>query len=291
MRKYSYFPGCSMGGTGRPYDESLRALLALLDVEVKEVDDWNCCGATVYMSVDETKAFALSARNMALAEREEADLLVPCNACYVVTNKARHFLAEYPEVAAPVREALGAAGLEYRGKVRLRHPLEILFNDIGLEAIRSKVVKPLKGLKVVPYYGCFVTRPYAVFDSPNEPVIMDRLLEAAGAEVVKWPLKTRCCGGSETGTLPEVGLYLVNILFREAMRRGADMIATVCPLCQFNLEAYQGKISRKFGKVSLPVAYYSQLLGLAMGLTPAQVALTRNLVPGLRVLEKAGVAT
>ncbi len=133
-------------------------------------------------------------------------------------------------------------GLRYSGNTPVRHPLDVLINDVGLEAIKQKVRKPLKGLKVAPYYGCQIVRPYATFDDQYNPTTMDRLLEALGATVVRYPLKTKCCGGSLTGTLPEAGHPLVYILLKEAKKRGADCLATVCPLCQFNLDAYHAQV-------------------------------------------------
>lgn len=283
-KTYQYFPGCSLKGSGWPYEESLLAVMKLLQVDLREIDDWNCCGATAYMSIDEAKAFALCGRNLALAEQQEGDIVAPCNACYLVMNKTRNYLQEYPALRERVSGALQSIGLAYKATRNIRHPLDLLVNDIGLEAIREKAVTPLKGLRVAPYYGCLMTRPYSTFDDPFNPISMDQVLQACGAEVVDWPLKTHCCGGSETGTLPEVGLLLVYGLLKEAARRGADVIATICPLCQFNLEAYRDKIATLREEITIPVVFFSQLVGLAMGLTPHELALDRMLVPAQPVL-------
>lgn len=288
-RTYQYFPGCSLKGTGRAYEESLLAVMKVLGVELKEIDDWNCCGATAYMSVDEAKAFALCGRNLALAEQQEGDVVTPCNACYLVLNKAQNYLREYPHLLETVQGALKTINLEYRGTKVVRHPLDILINDVGLEAIRQKVVRPLRGVRVAPYYGCLLVRPNATFDDQYNPVVMDKLLKTCGMEVVDWPLKTHCCGGSETGTLPEVGLRLVFNLLKEAVRRGADVIATICPLCQFNLEAYRDNIARRFENISLPSVFFTQIMGLAMGLSPREVSLNRLLVSAEPVLARMEV--
>jgi len=278
--KYSYFPGCSLKGLGRSYEESLLPVMKHLGVELAELDDWNCCGATAYMSVDEGKAAVLAARNLAIAEKAgPEDLMTPCSACYLVLNKTQHNIADYPEINDTVRRALGSAKLAYNGTVKVRHPLDMLINDIGLDVIKEKVVRPLKGLKVAPYYGCQVVRPYATFDDAWNPTTMDRLLATLGAEVVPYPLKTKCCGGSLTGTVPEAGLRLTYILLKEAVRRGADVIATVCPLCQFNLDAYQDQIERRWGPARIATVYFSQLMGLAFGLAPEQLGLKRNFIP------------
>jgi len=277
--KYAYYPGCSLKGTGRSYEESLLPVFKALGAELNELKDWNCCGATAYMSVDEGKAAALVGRNLALAEMQGGDLVAPCAACYLTLTKTQKRMEEYPEVHGNVTRGLTASGLKYEGKVKVRHPLDVLINDIGLEAIAKKVVKPLKGLKVAPYYGCQIVRPYATFDSQDNPVTMDKLLKVVGADVVDYPLKTKCCGGSLTGTMPEVGVSLVHGLLHEARRRGADIIATVCPLCQFNLDAFQDQASKKYEKSNMPVVYLTQLLGLAMGISVKELGLHRGIVP------------
>jgi heterodisulfide reductase subunit B len=282
--KYLYFPGCSLKGTGKAYEESLLAVFRALGVELREIEDWNCCGATAYMSVDEAKSYALAGRNLAIAEREDLDVIAPCSACYLGLNKAQKSLQEHPEILARVTKALAAAGLEYHGKVKVRHPLDVLVNDIGLEAIKAKIQRPMSGHKFAPYYGCQIVRPFASFDDQYDPKTMDQLLAAAGAESVTFPLKTRCCGGSLTGTVPEVGLRLAYIIIKEAKRRGAEAVVTVCPLCQFNLDGYQDQIARKYEAVDMPVVYFTQVLGVAMGLSGDELGLKRSIIPAAAVL-------
>jgi heterodisulfide reductase subunit B len=278
--KYSYFPGCSLKGLGRAYEESLLPVMKHLGVEMEELDDWNCCGATAYMAVDEAKACVLAARNLALAQKQgNRPIMAPCAACYLVLNKTKHYLQDYPGMQETVDRALATANLRYSGNTPVQHPLEVLTNDVGLETIKSKVTRPLKGLKVAPYYGCQIVRPYSTFDDQYNPTTMDRLLEALGATVVRYPLKTRCCGGSLTGTLPEPGLFCTYILLKEALKRGADVIATVCPLCQFNLDGYHAQIEAKWESVRIPTLYFSQLMGLAFGLPPGQLGLNRSVIP------------
>ncbi len=278
--KYSYFPGCSLKGLGRAYEESLLPVMKHLGVELNELPDWNCCGATAYMSVDEGKACVLAARNLAIAEKHgDLQLMAPCSACYLVLNKTKHNIQDYPSMKTIVDKALAAVHLNYSGNTPVRHPLDVLFNDIGLEAIKQKVTQPLKGLKVAPYYGCQIVRPYATFDDQNNPTTMDRLLETLGATVIKFPLKTKCCGGSLTGTVPEAGLKLAYIILNEAKKRGADVIATVCPLCQFNLDGYHDLIESQFDAARVPTVYFSQLMGLAFGMPARQLGLQRSAVP------------
>lgn len=280
MTKYSYFPGCSLKGTGRAYEESLIPVLRALDVELEELDDWNCCGATAYMSVDEVKACVVSSRNLALAEKlGHKEMIAPCSACYLVLNKTKHYLQDSSEVNEIVGKALKEGNLTYKGNVPVRHPLDVLVHTVGLDEIKKRVKKPLKGLKVAPYYGCQIVRPYSTFDDQYNPTTMDRLLEAIGCTIVTYPLKTRCCGGSLTGTLPEQGLLCSHIILKEAKRRGADVIATVCPLCQFNLDSYHDKIEAKWESARVPCVYFTQLLGLAFGIGEQELGLHRCFVP------------
>jgi heterodisulfide reductase subunit B len=288
--KYAYYPGCSLRGTGRAYEESLLAVFRALQIEVEELEDWNCCGATTYMSVDELTSYALAARNLALAERAHMDIIAPCAACYLVLNKTQRYIRDYPDIKLVVTRALDAIGLKYDDRVRVRHPLDIFLNEIGLKAIAARVTRPLKGLKVAPYYGCQIVRPYATFDDQRNPTSMDRLLEACGAEVVPYPLKTRCCGGSQKGTLPDIGLHLIRYLIAEAQMNGADVIATVCPLCQFNLECFQKEAGSIRHPLSIPVLYFTQLMALALGASAATIGLRRSLVPVEPVLAAKDIA-
>lgn len=290
-KSYTYFPGCSLKGTGRAYEESLLAVLSALDVEVKEINDWNCCGATAYMAVDESKALALAARDLAIAEQDDCDLLVPCSGCFLVLEKTKKQLEDYPDKRATVSGLLRESGLEYRGKVKVRHPLDVILNDVGLEKIKERVKEPLEGLNIAPYYGCQIVRPYATFDHQTYPVTMDQLFEAVGATVVRYPLKTRCCGGSLTGTIPNVGDRLSYILLKEASKRGADTIATLCPLCQFNLDSYQDRISGTYEPVNMPVVYFTQILGLALGLSAKELGLHRHIISTKTLTHRMAVAT
>ncbi len=294
--KYLYYPGCccALKDNGKAYEESLLAIFEALKVDFEELDDWNCCGATVYMAVDETKAFALAARNLALAEKQDpeskkATIVPPCSACCFVLDKAKRYMEEYPEIGDKIRTSLHAGGLSYTGRTVIRHPLDVLVNDIGLDRIAGMVKRPLKGLRVACYYGCLLVRPYASFDDQHNPMTMDRLLRAVGAEPIDWPLKTRCCGGSLTGTIEEVGLRLGYIILKEAQRRGADVIATACPICMCNLECFQRTMGREFKtETRLPAAYFTQLVGFALGLDYRQLGLHRNFrnLPDFLMAEK-----
>ena len=287
--RYTYYPGCSAAGTGRPFDESLRAVFAALGAPLEALEDWNCCGATAYPGVDEAKGLALSARNLALTEQswpgpQPVDLVTACAGCYRALLKSERALAQSGEMAQRVHSALRTVGLRHEGRARARHSLDVIVNDIGLERVAQAVARPLEGLRVACYYGCLLTRPYATFDDRDSPTSMERLMRAIGAEPVDWALRTRCCGsscycgGPFIGALPDATLRLSYSLLEDAKRLGSDIVVTACPLCQFNLEAFQGQMGRTFGKpVGLTVGYYTQLVGLALGLGEKELGIKRML--------------
>ncbi|MFA5785966.1 MAG: CoB--CoM heterodisulfide reductase iron-sulfur subunit B family protein [Actinomycetota bacterium] len=278
---YAYYPGCSLKSSGKPYEASLFKVFEAVGLSLDEIADWNCCGATSYTSVDDMKAYALAARNLAIAERDGdggVDLVAPCAACYLVLSKAQHYMKDNAAIGEGIAKGLGSVGLRYEGRVRVRHPLDVLINDVGVEKIAQAVKKPLGGLKVACYYGCQIVRPYSTFDDQHQPTSMERLLGAAGAEIVDWPLKTRCCGGSLIGTIQEAGLRLGYILLKEAKKRGADVLVTACPLCQFNLECFQDRMSKEFDdRVDINVAFFTQVLASALGASDKEVGFDRLL--------------
>jgi len=278
--KYTYYPGCSLEHSAKMYDVSTRAVFESLGAELVELDDWNCCGATAYMSVEEVLSFAISARNLAMAEESGLDLITPCSGCYVTLNKTNTYFLEYPELRAKLEEVLSSVGLQYKGGVNVRHALDPLFNDIGLEAVGAKVSNPLKGLKVAPYYGCQIVRPFTELDDPDNPTMMDHLLETLGATVAPFEFKTRCCGGAQMGTNQDLALRMVRNLLTCAVASGADLICTTCPLCQMNLEAFQADINRKYGlNIRIPIVYFTQLTAAAFGLPEEMILSKKHIIP------------
>ena len=279
--EYIYYPGCSLEFSGKPYDMSLRAVFHALDIGLRELEDWNCCGATMYMSVDEALSMAVSARNLALAEQAGfRDLIAPCSACYTVLVKTNRFLKESPDLQAKVDHLLGQVGLKYSLSVKVRHPLDVLVNDVGVDAIASAAKRSLEGVAFAPYYGCQIVRPERGFDDSEFPSAMDTLFQRLGAHAVYFPLKTRCCGGMLMTTFPDVCLQLVKDLLECAAENGAECITTTCPLCQVNVEAYQKTVNKKFGTAyQVPVMYFTQLLGYALGCSEKELGLDKNLVP------------
>jgi heterodisulfide reductase subunit B len=293
--KYTYYPGCSVKSTANLYQQSIDAISPILGLELEELEDWNCCGATAYMSVKELMSFAISARNLALAEPFHRDIVTPCSACYLVLNKTNQYFAEYPDLRKKLGQALEAGGLSYSGNLRVRHILDVIFNDVGPEKISSLVKKRLDGLRVVPYYGCQIVRPEMGFDDPDDPQSMDRLIEALGATSVEYPLKTKCCGASLIGTEEDIALRLCCELLSAAESAGAHLIVTLCPLCQMNLDVYQGKVNRLCGmEHNLPVLYITQLIGIALGLPSKSLGLDKLAVkltkPVKEILQGAGYA-
>jgi heterodisulfide reductase subunit B len=289
VKYYSYFPGCSCSSEGgaRAYDWSMRAVSKALDFELIELDDWNCCGSTPSGSVDELGAFCLAARDLALAEKSGLDMVTPCSACYVIFNRTNTYLKQYPRLKAKVGEALAAGDLKYNGTVRVRHTLDVLTTDIGYDAIKLKVKKPLAGLKVAPYYGCQVVRPGFGFDHPENPQSLDKLVAGLGAEPTPFPLKTRCCGGSLIISEEAIALDLTRRLLESATGNGAECLVTVCPLCQTNLDVYQGRVNKKFKtSYKLPVFFFTQLMGVAFGIEIKSLGLSTNVVSPDSVLER-----
>jgi heterodisulfide reductase subunit B len=287
MKQYSYFPGCSLKSTAVAYDQSVRAISASLGIELIEIEDWNCCGTTAYSSIDRLESIAVPCRNLALAEQKGLDLVTPCTACFRTFERVNSHLKLYPFLKPKVDRVLAAAGLEYQGKVRVRHLAEVLLNDVGVEAIASKVVNSLHGLKVAIYYGCLLVRPRVAFDDPENPESLDGLLESLGAEVVPFPAKGRCCAGSLVISNVDLALSLIQQILESAHSNGAECIVTVCPLCQLNLDAYQGMVNSRFGtKYKLPVVFISQLLGTALGIEPKALGFDRSIVSSEKVLAR-----
>jgi len=276
--KYLYYPGCSLEGTAVEYNISTKAMMQALDVELVELEDWTCCGATSAEAIGRMIAYALPARNLVMAEQMDldADLLVPCSACYLNLKKVEENTRTDTDLLEKINAVLSADSLRYEGKVHVRHLLDVLAHDIGPAPIVSRQAKSFSGMSIAPYYGCQCLRPFAVFDDPETPRTMEPLIAASGASVYHWQMGSKCCGASMMSTKPEVAIELVSALLAEA--QGADAVVTVCPMCQMNLEAYQKRASRKIGQdLEITVLYLPQLLGLAMGLSEETVRLDLNL--------------
>ncbi len=278
--RYTYYPGCSLHATGIAYDKSMRAVFKKLGSELAELEDWNCCGATAYMSVQKTVAFAVSARNLAIAERTGDDVVAPCSACYYALKHTREGMEEDTELRAQVEEALAAGGLEADFTVEVRHPLEVLLTDIGIPRLVAAQTHSLEEFRPACYYGCQIVRPFgAVDEDPELPMSMENLFTALGARPVDYPPKVRCCGGMLVATMPQVATDLSMDLVDWAIAREANCIVTVCPLCQSNLDLINVTKGSNGTSHQIPVLYFTQLIGLAIGCTPEEVGMEHALIP------------
>lgn len=279
MKEYAYFPGCSLEKIGQSYHLSSIETTHKLGVELKELEDWNCCGATTYFHVDELLAYTLCARNIAMAEQENLDLVAPCSACYKNSYFTNKHLKEDPDLADHINYALEADNLSFSGKIEIKHLIEVFVKDIGFEQIKEKVVQPLEGLKVAPYYGCQILRPRKDHEDVEQADFFEDLLSAIGAEPVQYALKLKCCGGSLLISNREAALSMIRNLLKNAEESGADMIATACPMCQVNLECYQQQVNQEFGtRFSFPVVYFTQLMGLALGVPGKKLGIGSEMV-------------
>ncbi len=280
MKSYAYFPGCSLEKMARAYHVSSVETARALGLELVELEDWNCCGATAYFHVDEILAFTLCARNLAMAEKAGFDTVVaPCSGCFKNMYFTAVNLREDPDLAEHINFALEADDLHYEGRATSRHLLNVLIEDVGLEAIRERVSHPLQGLKVAAYYGCQIVRPRKANEDVELPMYYEDLMAAIGAEPVQYDLKLRCCGGSLVATHRKAALGMLGNLLENAQARGAQVIATACPLCQINLECYQGQVNSELGtRYSMPVVFFTQLVGLALGIPPKRLGFGKELV-------------
>lgn len=296
MTRLLYYPGCSMSGTARGYARSLVAVAGPLGLDLHEVPDWNCCGASEYFSIGPLQGYALVARNLALAEREDIGdhtLVAPCSLCFVNLAKTARYLRHDAALAGRVNDALGAASLSCTpGAVEVRHLFEVIAHDVGVEAIRARVTRPLRGLRVAPYLGCLVTRPDSDerWRAKEHPHAFDRVIEALGAEVVDYPLRTDCCGGHLSQISPGMGLEMLRRLLDAAARLDVDLIATICPMCQMNIDLYQSEVNHRFRTdFHVPILFFTQLMGLAFGLEPGELGIGSEVVGAGAALAKIGV--
>jgi heterodisulfide reductase subunit B len=272
----------SQESTAEEYNRSLQAVASRLEgVELVELPDWSCCGATPAATVNSLLPHALAARNLAIAEEMGMEVVAPCAACYKNLNKASHSLNDDPALKEEVNSTLD--GHQLGQAPRVRHPLDVVVNDVGVDNV--PVAKPLRGLRIASYYGCLITRPEGGFDDPERPQSMDRLMEALGAEAVDWPYKTKCCGGAIYMPSESISFALSADILAHAKAAGANAVAVGCPFCQLLLDLYQDKLEAIKGTTfNLPILFFSQLMGLAMDLDRAELGLEKLVVPPFNLL-------
>lgn len=288
MREVGYYPGCSLEASARDYAESIQGVAELLGIRLVEVEDWNCCGATAGHSLDHRATLNLGGRNLALAAAGPQPLLVPCALCF---NRLKTAQAELARDASGLIPEVAGLGGDLQS-VQVRELNSFLAAPEMAEAIEAGMKRSLSGLKLVCYYGCQGQRPPAVTGHPQHenPMGMDRLLSRLGAEVLDWPCKTDCCGASHAVPRPDLVFTLVGRLYQEALRRGAQAIVTGCQMCQANLDLYQSGIAAGLGReVDLPVFYFSEVVGLALGHAQAERWLARHMVDPRPLARRRGL--
>ena len=280
----SYYPGCSLVGTAREYGESFEAVSKMLGIKLKELHDWNCCGASSAHATNDMLAVALAARNLEIADKAGLDLVVPCAACYQRLKVAEKELL--------TGKAIEGISRKYKGDFHIKHSVDFFWEDVDEKALREKIKKPLHGLNPVCYYGCLTTKPPKVTDAknPENPQAMDNLMKSLGANVRNWSYKTDCCGGSLIFTRPDVAKKLIGKLLDMAEEAGADCIVAGCPLCQSNLDTRMEEISKETGKkYSLPVFYFTELMGLAFRNPSVEKWISRHMIDPRPLLMQKGL--
>jgi len=281
-----YYPGCSLSGTAREFDISVRKMCSLLDLKLQEIEDWNCCGATSAHATNHKLAVLLPARNQALADAQGLDLvLAPCAACQNRQVTTRKTLMDSPELREEVQTI---TGIELTCKSEFIGVTQLL-EAMDPEEIKKRVTKPLTGLSLACYYGCLLIRPMEDmgFDDPENPLKMEAIMTALGATPVNWAFKIECCGAGLTLAQQPLIEELTHTIAKNAADNGAEAFVVACPLCQANLDMRQGSMRKRFGDVKeMPVYYISELVAIACGADPSEVAVGEHFVPALDLVSK-----
>lgn len=302
-RSVAYYPGCALEGSGNAYDVSTRAIARELGLTLTDVKDWNCCGAMEVKNIDPKIQTYLSARvlSQAVHANKQNVVMAPCNGCYHNLKKAEHDLTHDEasrEVVNTLSAKSGHKGYE-AGQAETIHALDWLKATVGEEGLRQRTKGKLAGLKVANYYGCMYVRPRNIFpekdkgpgsESTLKPHFMDDLLAAAGAENVEFPLKTACCGGAHTLSDSDTSTKLVLNILQAAEVSGAEVIATECPTCHTGLEMHQIRAEKRFGKkTGVKILYFTQLLGLALGIGPRKLGMHTNISDSIEFVVEKGL--
>lgn len=294
-KEYSFYPGCSSErkASASNYMTSVESMCKTLDIKLNEIPDWNCCGASIgYAEGGELPRHVMNARNTALSEKHNGnqDIVATCAACWLGAKESQERIAHSGELLGDIKSILSEVGLEYEGKQKIRHMVEVLIEDLGYEELGKPVVKPLDGIKIAGYVGCQTNRPFGVLgESFENPKYLDKLVETVGGTPLeKYEEKVTCCGGALAFSEPEKSQVQIKKIIESAYDHGADMIVTPCPVCQMNVEVYQGQINKKYGtKFKIPVVYYSQLMAVAYGANAKEAALDGNIIRATQLEEIA----
>jgi heterodisulfide reductase subunit B len=289
--KVPYFPGCTLNTTAKGFDNAVRASAAALGLELVELPEWNCCGATFPLLVDNAIDLIGPTDVLYKASQAGTRLATACTTCYNVVKRTNYVLKEDSDMLEKVNYFLEHDS-DYEGSVEVLDVVQILRDDVGWDKMRQAVKKPLNGLKVAAYYGCMVVRPpdEVAYDDPDNPTSLDDMLTALGGQAVDWPHKTECCGAYLALQSPEVTQEMSYTVLSAAIRNGAELIVANCPLCQFNLDKQQQTMSQQYaGYTPVPVLYYAQLMGLALGLDASDYDLDKTYIDARPLLERVGL--
>ncbi len=288
--KLAFYPGCSLESSAKEYGDSTLLVARSLGIDLEEIPDWICCGSTPAHMSSKLLSVTLSAYNLIAARKIGAEaVVVSCASCYSRLKSANHEIRSDASVRAKVEKALGAT---YDGSIKVMHMLELVNKQIEEKGLEEKIRRRLKGLKVASYYGCLLVRPPEVmdFDDPEDPQMLDRLVEALGAEPVEWRYKVECCGAALAFSQSEIVLKLGGEILEDAKESGADLVLVACPLCHSNLDLRQRNIEKYTGlDLELPILYFTQLLGLALGYSAGKLGLGKHMISPIPVLKKRGI--
>jgi len=289
MKSYALFLGCTIPARQPNYELSARKALTKLGIKLVDLDDFTCCCPPPIQSINLETSQAVAAYNICLAEEAGLDIVALCNGCFESLAMANAALKKDKNLRAKINGILSKAGKEFKGTIEVKHLLQVLIDDIGVECIKASVVKPLSTLKVAPFYGCHSLRPSELlqFDDSERPHILEDLIEALGAESVEYRDKLKCCGGLLRGISDELSLSLARDKIINTSKAGAECIATLCPFCFVALDIGQIQVKSKFNEVyDMPILHYSELLALALGVEPEELALRTHKIKTDKVLEK-----
>jgi len=282
----AYYPGCSLHSSSKLYDIQTKSVLNRIGIQLSEIEDWNCCGATSASKTNDFLSIALAARNLGIADATGLpEVMIPCSSCYSRTLVSQKTLENDPDLKAEVNAELAK---KVEGKIKVSTIMEVLMSNA--EEIKEKAVKKLKGVKPACYYGCLLTRfpsDMPVTDNVENPTSMETILKSIGAAPLDWGYKTDCCGASASVNDADTALKLMAKIFEDAIARDANCFVTTCPMCQLNLDAYQDEVSKKYGITKkLPVYFITELIGVSMGIPFDQLQIDRHFTDAMELMKE-----